>query len=499
MARQLVVGLVLLAGGFGWPGVAEAGLREAVEAYRNRDFAAAMAACRPAADAGDAACENFVGELFDGGDGIAANPIEAVRWFRLSAGQGNGFAAINLGMAYATGRGVPKDLDQAESWLRRAAGQGLPEAELQLGLFLFEHRGDAKQSVKWYRSAAAQGLPAAQFALGLVYELGNGVRRNGRLAVKWYARAADHGLAGAQSRLAGLYERGEGGESDPREAYFWYAVAAAAPDNPDRKTDEASLRRIAATLSEAARKEASAAAANWHPQPIEIRTTPRTGRKSASRERTGPGRRLYATGSGFYVSRAGHVLTNEHVVAECREMRVTEGSNGVPATVLATDARRDLALLQMPHEVAAAALFRDAQKARLGESVMVVGFPLQGLITSGPVVTTGIVSALAGPQNDRRLLQISAPVQPGNSGGPLLDGGGRIIGIVKSELDGARVARLTGAIPQNVNFAVSAEEARQFLAEHHVAVQSAPGGGELATAAVADLALAVTVRLECWE
>ena len=128
-----------------------------------------------------------------------------------------------------------------------------------------------------------------------------------------------------------------------------------------------------------------------------------------------------------------------------------------------------------------------------------MGFPLSGLLTSDAVVTTGIVSALAGMRDDRHKLQISAPVQPGNSGGPLLDPAGHLVGVVVSKLDGVRTASLTGAIPENVNFAIKGEEARSFLRAHNVGVVTAPSGKDLSTDVIAEQGLRYTVRLECWK
>jgi S1-C subfamily serine protease len=92
-----------------------------------------------------------------------------------------------------------------------------------------------------------------------------------------------------------------------------------------------------------------------------------------------------------------------------------------------------------------------------------LGYPLSGLLSSDANVSVGNVSALAGLRDDSRYLQISAPVQPGNSGGPLLDASGHLVGIVTAKLDAVRLARFTGDIPQNVNFALKTEVARTFF------------------------------------
>jgi len=100
--------------------------------------------------------------------------------------------------------------------------------------------------------------------------------------------------------------------------------------------------------------------------------------------------------------------------------------------------------------------------------VVVVGFPLHGLLASEANVTTGTLSALAGIRNDTRFLQITAPVQQGNSGGPLLDQSGNVVGVVVSKLDAVKLAKATGDIPQNINFAINAGVAKSFLDSHSI-------------------------------
>ncbi len=145
------------------------------------------------------------------------------------------------------------------------------------------------------------------------------------------------------------------------------------------------------------------------------------------------------------------------------------------------------------------ATFSQGRGVRPGDDIVVVGFPLHGLLTSDPSVTTGNVSALAGPGNDRRFLQITAPVQQGNSGGPLLDLAGNVVGVVVAKLDAIKVANLTGDIPQNVNFAVSAWSARAFLDAYNVPYETAPSEPKLAARDVAAQAREFTVLVECWK
>jgi S1-C subfamily serine protease len=216
-------------------------------------------------------------------------------------------------------------------------------------------------------------------------------------------------------------------------------------------------------------------------------------------------RRLDSTGTGFAVSEDGQIVTNHHVVADCAEVRVRPpGREALAGAVVAQDARNDLALLKAPVRLPVAAIGED-RGIRAGDSVVAVGFPLPGLLASEVNVTTGTVSALAGIANDTRFLQMTVPVQPGNSGGPLLDLEGRVVGVVVGKLDALKVASVTGDIPQNVNFAIKASVLRSFLDASGAAVARREPLAEpayaitLSPAAVGADAKAFTVLVECWK
>ena len=168
------------------------------------------------------------------------------------------------------------------------------------------------------------------------------------------------------------------------------------------------------------------------------------------------------------------------------------------AKVVAQDAANDLALIFVMWPVGEPLQFRAGKDIRLGDGVVVVGFPLTGLLGSGANVTTGNVSALAGIGNDTRFLQISAPVQPGNSGGPVLDMTGRLIGIVTGKLDDLKVAQITGNLPQNVNFAVKTSVIKRFLDAQSVAYEESKQGHRLDAADVGAVGVKATFLIECW-
>ena len=210
--------------------------------------------------------------------------------------------------------------------------------------------------------------------------------------------------------------------------------------------------------------------------------------------------RASATGSGFVIA-AGTVMTNAHVVRGCTRMTARNAAGQiVTARIRAADPGRDLAILTVPADFGPPLSFRETPPVQLGESVITYGFPLTGLLSSGPTLTTGSISALSGLRDNPAQFQISAPVQPGNSGGPLLDAQGNVVGIVTSKLNAAEVAKMTGGdIPQNVNFAVKASEALAFLNEQGLRPwRGASAGPDRRAADIGQIANPSTAFLSCF-
>jgi S1-C subfamily serine protease len=206
-----------------------------------------------------------------------------------------------------------------------------------------------------------------------------------------------------------------------------------------------------------------------------------------------------ASGTGFVVA-PDRVLTNQHVIDGCNRVLVRAADDRwLAATPPArVDRERDLALLAVPGDPGPPLAFRGQPEIRRGEGVVTYGFPLSGLLSSGPTLTTGEVSAMAGLRDNPRQFQISAPVQPGNSGGPLLDRQGHVVGVVVSKLNAQRVAQHTGDIPQNVNFAVKGTEALAFLRSAGVTPLLADSrGAERGAAEVGETAHRSTVFIRC--
>ena len=201
-----------------------------------------------------------------------------------------------------------------------------------------------------------------------------------------------------------------------------------------------------------------------------------------------------SSGTGFFITRQGQILTNAHVVDGCKTVSISPiGGATVRASVVSSDKSNDLAVLSTDTPAKAVAQLRGVPPVRQGETIVVYGFPLSDRLSSGGVMTNGSVSALAGSRDDTRFLQISAPVQPGNSGGPLLDMTGSVVGVISSRLRD----RTGGPASQNVNFAIKTEVVRTFLAAVGVQTETAAGGRELAPPDVGDKARSFTVYIEC--
>ena len=198
-----------------------------------------------------------------------------------------------------------------------------------------------------------------------------------------------------------------------------------------------------------------------------------------------------SSGSGFFVW-DGKFVTNAHVVEGCAAIWMSTGNLAASrARVIAKDAANDLALLDTTAKGTSVASFRTSVK--LGEWVGVFGFPLYELLATSGNFTVGNVTATAGFRDDARMLQMSAPVQPGNSGGPVLDELGNVVGIVNARL------KLASAAPQNINFAIKSAIITSFLESHGISFTQVTGASnpKLQAPEIAERAKSFTVRVEC--
>lgn len=211
-----------------------------------------------------------------------------------------------------------------------------------------------------------------------------------------------------------------------------------------------------------------------------------------------PTGRVSGSGSGLIVDERGAVLTNHHVVAGCQSLRVGNGRHRSGARIEAIERGADLALLRLEAPFGdPPARFRPSMKAVQGEPVLIAGYPLQGLLSAEMHVATGLVAALAGPRGDPNLIQLSTQVQPGSSGGPVLDARGRVIAVVAGILR-SEDARLVGGVwPAAISFAVRPERVIGFLKQSGIRYHVMDSRGQADTESTIARARGFTVLVEC--
>ena len=176
------------------------------------------------------------------------------------------------------------------------------------------------------------------------------------------------------------------------------------------------------------------------------------------------GRSARSTGTGFFVSADGEILTSHHVVEGASLIHVTtaEGRK-LTATLSRASPATDLAVLKVDFRPRHYLGISAGKRASTGDRVFTLGFPVSFMLGREPKFTEGSVSALSGLQDEQSRLQISVPVQPGNSGGPLVNEKGEVLGIIASQAASIPFYQSTGTLPQNINWAVKSDYAVPLL------------------------------------
>ena len=215
----------------------------------------------------------------------------------------------------------------------------------------------------------------------------------------------------------------------------------------------------------------------------------------------GANRKLVGNGTGFFIT-STQVVTNAHVVKGCNLVRLLRRGQSIgAATILGRNEQDDVAVLRSETSSEHSLPLRIGLPLRAAEQVVVFGFPMIATLSSFGNTTIGHITALTGPRDDGRFIQISAQVHPGNSGGPVVDTAGRLVAIVVASLNASYVYRTTGgSLPQNLNFAIRASVLATFLDIQQVDYATAKGGEtELTMPDVAQVAERASVNVLCYE
>jgi S1-C subfamily serine protease len=186
------------------------------------------------------------------------------------------------------------------------------------------------------------------------------------------------------------------------------------------------------------------------------------------------------TGTAFFVTWEGHLVTNHHVVRGASRVQVQLGDGEfADARILAADETNDLALLHVD-AIRRPLTLRSAPAVTRGEEVFTLGYPLIALQGQEQKATFGRINASTGMQGDARYAQIDVPIQPGSSGGPLIDRRGEVVGVVTSMLHPRAAMEAAGVVPQNVNYAIKGEYVRAIVE------RALPSGGGVALGKAAE-------------
>ncbi len=500
--------------------------QEVVQLTAEQRFAATL----KKALAGDASSQVSLGFMYAIGDDVPRDMAKAVEWWQKAAAQGDADAQHSLGLAYSNGEGVPKDMAKAVEWWRKAVAQGHARAQFDLGLMYLHGAGvpeDMAKAVEWWQKAADQSFAPAQTSLGLAYRYGEGVPKDVVKAVELFRKAANQGESKAQLELGSMYAKGEGVPKDDSKSTEWYQKSAAQGNsaaqfglafkysslqqrdyvlayawfNLAAMSNEANAAKfreiIGRELSTAELLEAQRLSSGWKKGQILVREG-KKGTANASSASGNPTKN--GTGTAFLVSKTGQAITNHHVIDGCREVRA-EGRDGV-VKVVTSDTVNDLVLLQIPGTInATAPITSEPAKLRQGEDIVAFGFPLNSVLSSGGNLTPGVVSALTGLGNNTNQIQITAPIQPGSSGSPVINKKGEVVGVVSMKLSDSKMAKATGQIGQNVNFAVNGQTLKSFLDAHKVEYRNGNSffSREKSAADLADEARKWSLVVECWK
>ena len=322
---------------------------------------------------------------------------------------------------------------------------------LQLSVRAAEPADAERKTLQETKAKAEKGDSQAQFELGQAYQVGEVVPKDYGAAAKWFRLASEQGHTDAQVSLGWLYYHGNGVGENELETYKWWLVAAT-------RGNQAAMRNIRLVEERL--------------HPFLIAEGQKQAREFRVKKSTPPGSSALgddaiqsppdATGTGFFITDDGYFITNQHVAGEGATVRLVTAVRPIAAKVVKVDKANDLALLKAEGKFMALPVIA-SRTVRLGATVATVGFPNTGLQGFAPKMAKGEIASLAGAQDDARHFQISAPIQPGNSGGALVDERGNVIGVVVAKLNQRAALATSGALAENVNYAVKSSYLLSFL------------------------------------
>jgi hypothetical protein len=196
-----------------------------------------------------------------------------------------------------------------------------------------------------------------------------------------------------------------------------------------------------------------------------------------------------SSGTGFFVSQSGHLITNNHVIDECKAIKVSFDGNEVDANVLAVDRFNDLAILKTtlkPTQVFPIS----GEDASLLDDVVIAGYPLGRKVSSAIKTSKGSVTSLAGYGDNYSEFQTDAALNSGNSGGPIMNQKGNVVGVAVSVY-----GKKQGV--ESFNFGIKASTVNTFVRSNNLNFLP-PNNRDLSNSELGQLITGATLYLECW-
>lgn len=375
--------------------------------------------------------ETILAQLYLGDDVDIKKDLNKSFQLLLSAAKkGHATAQSNLGVYYVRGYGTDINYKEAYKWYFKAAKQGNRKAQYNLAEQYedgnSELEANKEKAFYWYKKASRKNLKEAQYKVAYFYIEGDVVKRDREKAFSLNLKSAIQGYDKAQYAVGIMFENGIGTVKDFERAGHWYKKAA---DQGHKKAEK--------LLSELEK-----------------------GDKLNVNKPSG-------AGSGFVISKKGHVATNYHVVDSCKQILI----DGLKAVIIDSNKDDDIAILKVSndYDIVASLSYKSAE---LGEDVLVFGYPLSYIFSDEYIsLTKGSVSSLSGFKSNLSEFRFTASTQPGNSGGPIVGKDGKVVGLVSAVL-GREAAEYYEFLPQNVNFGMKISLLLDMMRANKVPISS---------------------------
>jgi S1-C subfamily serine protease len=203
-----------------------------------------------------------------------------------------------------------------------------------------------------------------------------------------------------------------------------------------------------------------------------------------------------SSGTGFFINKSGHIITNNHVIDQCNLVNAYYKGEMKKLKILAIDRKNDLAILKGDFK-SNDSFAISKEDGILLEEIYVAGYPFGKSVSGSIKVTKGVISSLSGIGNNYSNIQIDASLQPGNSGGPIINKKGNIVGVAQSKLDYKIILDVYDTIPENTNFGIKSSTLNQFLNSNKISTET-PRGSEMSIKDIGEKIEKATVYLDCW-